>query len=61
MMEALPERSSALAKKELLYVGPFGLGAWLCGLVFVDRNNKKSARKTMDLAVERIKNERVSV
>lgn len=30
---------TAIAKKELFYFWPFGLCAWLAGVVFIDRNN----------------------
>ncbi|KAK2190707.1 hypothetical protein NP493_73g04026 [Ridgeia piscesae] len=49
MMDILPDRCSVLAKRELLYFGPFGFAAWLSGLVFVDRLNREKARNTMDM------------
>ena len=47
MMKYLPKRFSALAKKELLY-SPFGVAAWLAGLIFVDRLNREKSRHTME-------------
>ena len=47
LMKFLPDRCTALAKKELLYAGTFGLAAWLSGLIFVDRVNRNSSRQTM--------------
>ncbi|BES93716.1 Acyltransferase [Nesidiocoris tenuis] len=38
---------TAIAKKELLYVPPFGPAAWLAGLVYIDRRNPKSALQTL--------------
>ncbi|KAI0216588.1 1-acyl-sn-glycerol-3-phosphate acyltransferase alpha [Lamellibrachia satsuma] len=49
MMDVLPDRCTVLAKRELLYFGPFGFAAWLSGLVFVDRLNREKARNTMDM------------
>ncbi|KAK9511569.1 hypothetical protein O3M35_000201 [Rhynocoris fuscipes] len=34
---------TAVAKKELIYVPPFGPMAWLGGLIFIDRKNPKKA------------------
>ena len=48
-----------LAKKSLLYAGSFGFGAWLCGLVFVDRSNPQKAKQTLKDAVERLHKEKV--
>ena len=61
MFLTIPDESrpSALAKKELLYAGPFGWGAYLCGLVFVDRLNKDKARDTMAKAVKQLQDKRV--
>ena len=56
----LPDRGVALIKKELRYLGPFGLSAYLCGSIFIDRSNPEKARKTMDKAVQEIQNKNVS-
>ncbi|XP_050665442.1 1-acyl-sn-glycerol-3-phosphate acyltransferase alpha-like [Leptidea sinapis] len=34
---------AAIARKELFYIWPFGLAAYLAGVVFIDRNNSKDA------------------
>jgi len=31
-------KCACVAKKELIYIFPFGLAAWLCGTVFIDRS-----------------------
>ncbi|CAB0016309.1 unnamed protein product [Nesidiocoris tenuis] len=38
---------TAVAKKEILYVPPFGIVAWLAGLVYIDRRNPESAIQTL--------------
>lgn len=36
------KRAAPVAKKSLLYCGPFGLACWLAGVVFIDRTSKSS-------------------
>lgn len=47
---------AAIAKKQLLYVFPFGFTAYLAGVVFIDRTNPKAAyqqlKETSDLMVK---------
>ncbi|XP_045761573.1 1-acyl-sn-glycerol-3-phosphate acyltransferase alpha-like [Maniola jurtina] len=43
---------AAVARKELFYVWPFGLSAYLAGVVFIDRNNSKDAYKTLEATSE---------
>lgn len=35
-------RAAPVAKKSLMYMGPFGLAAWLIGVVFIDRTSTSS-------------------
>jgi 1-acyl-sn-glycerol-3-phosphate acyltransferase len=39
---------AAVAKKEILYAGPFGVAAWLAGVVFIDRLNSDKARGQLE-------------
>lgn len=41
-------RATVVAKKELLYLFPFGPATWLWGTLFIDRNNKKSAQNAIN-------------
>ena len=50
---------TCLAKKELMYTGPFGLTIWLSGITFIDRLNVDKARGTIDKLAELIKKEDV--
>jgi len=61
VMRILPDRCTILAKKELLLAGTFGVAAWLCGIVFVDRLNPQSARQTMQKIVEAIVNDKLKL
>jgi len=44
LMEIWPiiENAAQIAKKELMWAGPFGLASWLTGTVFIDRSSKSS-------------------
>lgn len=43
-----------LAKKELIWVLPFGLTAWLAGVEYVDRKNRERSSKTMKILAKKL-------
>ncbi|NXU52568.1 PLCA acyltransferase, partial [Turnix velox] len=47
MMEMLPNRCVPIAKKEILYMGTFGLACWLSGLIFIDRKKRDESIATL--------------
>jgi lysophosphatidate acyltransferase len=53
------DKCTVVAKKELFYAWPFGLAAWLCGLIFIDRLNSDKARATINKATTLIKEKKV--
>jgi lysophosphatidate acyltransferase len=53
------EKCAPVAKKELFYVWPFGLGAWLAGIVFIDRLNSSKAHDQLNHASQLMKTEKV--
>ena len=60
MFAMWPENCVSIAKRELLYFsGTFGIGAWLCGTIFIDRLNPERARKTMEDTANKIKEQKV--
>ena len=61
MMEIWPDRCTSLAKKELRYAGVFGVAAWLCGTIFIDRLNHEKALKTMVDTANTIKERNVRI
>ncbi|KAF7301094.1 1-acylglycerol-3-phosphate o-acyltransferase [Mycena indigotica] len=56
----MPKRASIMSKKSLQYtpLGPFML---LSGAVFVDRGNSASALRSLDLAVQKMRENRLSL
>ncbi|XP_042193550.1 1-acyl-sn-glycerol-3-phosphate acyltransferase beta [Callorhinchus milii] len=52
MMEILPDRCVAIAKKELMYAGTVGLVCWLTGIVFINRQKKSDAKSVMSEAAQ---------
>ncbi|XP_033327816.1 1-Acylglycerol-3-phosphate O-acyltransferase 1 isoform X2 [Megalopta genalis] len=54
-------KCTVIAKKELFYAWPFGLAAWLCGLIFIDRMNSEKARMVMNTATSHIKDNKIKL
>lgn len=54
------DKCTVIAKKELLYSGPFGLAAYLCGLIFIPRIQSDKAKAIMNSAIDKIKPDKVS-
>lgn len=53
------EKCAPVAKKEVFYVWPFGLGAWLSGVVFIDRLNSSKAHDQLNHASKLMKTDKV--
>lgn len=51
---------AAIARKEIFYVWPFGLAAYLAGVVFIDRNNSKDAYKQLKITSDVMVKNKVS-
>ncbi|GAB1866424.1 1-acyl-sn-glycerol-3-phosphate acyltransferase [Camponotus japonicus] len=49
------DKCTAVAKKEIFYAWPVGLGAWLSGLIFIDRMNSEKARSVLNSATKELK------
>lgn len=60
MMEMLPSRCVPIAKKEILYMGTFGLACWLSGLIFIDRKKREESITTLTEVAESLHKENVS-
>jgi len=45
----LLENAGPIAKRELLYIQPFGLACWLCGAEFINRRSKTSHQDINDM------------
>lgn len=54
-------KCTVVAKKQIFYVWPFGLAAWLAGLIFIDRVRSEKARNTLNAANRLIKNDKIKV
>lgn len=53
------KRCTVVAKRPLMFAGAFGFGAWLSGLVFIDRLRTDRARQLMKEATEKVKADKV--
>lgn len=54
-------KCTVVAKRELFYAWPFGLAAWLCGLIFIDRMQSDKARNSLCDATELIKQKKIKL
>ncbi|XP_040468687.1 1-acyl-sn-glycerol-3-phosphate acyltransferase alpha-like isoform X1 [Falco naumanni] len=61
MMEILPDRCVPIAKKEILYMGTFGLACWLSGIIFIDRKKKEESITTLTQVAHSLHKEKVCV
>ncbi|KAK2522437.1 hypothetical protein Q9233_010547 [Columba guinea] len=59
--EILPHRCVPVAKKEVLYMGTFGLGCWLAGFIFVDRKKREQSIATLTEVAHSLHKENFSV
>lgn len=55
------DKCTVVAKKEIFYAWPVGLGAWLCGLIFIDRMNSAKARSVLNSATKEIRDKKVKI
>jgi len=56
LMSAIPIPTVYIAKKELKWVIPIGWAAMIAGTIFIDRNNRNGAIKTMRYVAKEIRN-----
>lgn len=63
MFELWPvmNKCTVVAKKELFFAWPFGLAAWLCGLIFIKRMNSEASREHLNKASNDIKNKKIKL
>lgn len=46
------DKCASIARKEVFYVFPFGLAAYLAGVVFIDRNNARESYRQLEVTSE---------
>lgn len=52
---------TVIAKRELMYVGSFGVAAWLAGLTFIDRKPGGKAGQAMNDAMVKLKKKKIKL
>ncbi|XP_046403182.1 1-acyl-sn-glycerol-3-phosphate acyltransferase alpha [Ischnura elegans] len=55
------ERCTVIVKKAVFFIWPFGLGAWLWGTIYIDRQNKESARSAVNKTSIAIKERKAKI
>lgn len=58
---AVSEGTVSIGKNSIRWLPFFGQLYWLCGNILIDRNNRTSARKTIDQVCQRIVDKKLSV
>ena len=53
------QRCTVISKREIFYLWPFGLAAWLWGTVFINRSNRSGAQAAVNLAASTITSRKV--
>lgn len=46
---------TGIAKRELIYAGPFGIASWLAGLIFINRKSGVKSHSTMNSTMQELK------
>ncbi|XP_028170546.1 1-acyl-sn-glycerol-3-phosphate acyltransferase beta-like [Ostrinia furnacalis] len=54
-------KMTAIAKSEVFYVWPFGLSAYLAGVVFINRSDAKNAYKKLEITSKVMVNEKTKI
>lgn len=52
---------TVIAKRGLLYAGTFGLAAWLCGLIFIDKKARDESKQLINEAFAHLKKENIKL
>ncbi|XP_043475201.1 1-acyl-sn-glycerol-3-phosphate acyltransferase alpha [Leptopilina heterotoma] len=55
------DKCTVIAKKEIIYAWPFGIAAWLSGLIFIDRINSEKARSVINSSIKTIKENKIKL
>lgn len=53
------DRCTVISKKEIFYLGPFGLASYLWGTIFIDRLNPDKAKDTINKTGQIVKKNKV--
>ncbi|CAK1599657.1 unnamed protein product [Parnassius mnemosyne] len=57
----LADKLTVVVKKELLYIMPFGLAAYLAGIIFIDRRNSKHAYDQLKITTDVMVKEKTKI
>ncbi|XP_044756617.1 1-acyl-sn-glycerol-3-phosphate acyltransferase alpha-like [Coccinella septempunctata] len=60
-MWPIMQKCTVIARKEVFYVWPFGLGAWLAGLVFIPRTDVEKSKEIMTETCQMIKDKKAKL
>lgn len=55
------KKTTVIARMLLLFLGPFGIGSWLCGIVFINKDSRDRGKQKMNQAMEKLKKEKTKL
>ncbi|XP_013166543.1 PREDICTED: 1-acyl-sn-glycerol-3-phosphate acyltransferase alpha-like isoform X1 [Papilio xuthus] len=55
------DKLTAVAKREVMYVFPFGFAAYLAGVIYIDRNDPKRAREQLNMTSDVMVKEKTKI
>ncbi|KAK1117361.1 hypothetical protein K0M31_016733 [Melipona bicolor] len=55
------QKCTVVGKKQIFYAWPFGLAAWFCGLIFIDKMQSDKARSILNSAIVYLKKDKIKL
>lgn len=54
-------KTTVIARMLLLFAGTFGFGAWLCGLIFINKDSPDRGKKKINDALDFMKRNKIKL
>lgn len=55
------DKTTVIARQLLMFLGPFGLAAWLAGIIFINKSSKDSGKSKINAAIADLKETRTKL
>lgn len=54
-------KMTVIARMLLLFAGPFGIGSWICGLEFINKDSADAGKQKMNETMEKLKDKGIKL